>query len=182
MVDETTTAQLRKTTIEKLRTKGVTGETVDSIIMRLIEQVDNPKTEATLDVRGLRKFFVDLVKEYVTEVEARIAKIESIYKDVVIPQHDFEKRERERRLTHGQTHKCVCIDCGTEVEVGDDVSCSDAECEECGKAMTDKTVEKTKEGKDISKMSPNEIRACDTITPEEKKKILAERMREFILA
>lgn len=77
--------------------------------------------------------------------------------------------------------KNVCVDCGVEVEVGDDVSCAETECSTCGKKMTDKPVERTKESKSPSEMTANEIRASDTLSPEEKKKLLNERLRKLVL-
>lgn len=108
MSEQSTTAKLSKSTLKRLRERGVHGQTVDSIINTLIEQVKSPDITATIELTNLRAFVTNIIKEYVTNIEGRLAELESIYKTVITPRHEFQKRERERRVTHGQTKKCVC--------------------------------------------------------------------------
>ena len=189
MSEESTTMKTTKSGLERLRALGVDGEPVHNIMMRLVERAEKPQIDATLKIQGMVEATEKIVKKHVAnietrldEIENRIDRVESAYR-VIVPEHERKKRERERqRITHGQVHVCMCVPCDVEVEVSTNTPCSEVQCEKCGKPLTDKPTEPVKESKSTSQMTSDEIRASDTLTPEEKKKVLDERLRKLVLA
>jgi len=128
MSEETTTAKLKKRTIEALRAKGVEGQTIDSLVNMILRRSAKENIEAELRVKGIKEYVTEIIAEYIGDFESRFnerfTELESVYKTVVAPHHEAKKHER---ALENQT-LCVCPvgDCDHEIET--DEACEDFRC------------------------------------------------------
>lgn len=178
-----TSMGLSKGLLNDLRELGAKGEPAQNILRRIVDRVKSPKIDASLKIEGLRDYIERFVREYVesqlVDIREQVTEVTSIYKTVVKPHDQFKKREAER-ITHGKSHFCVCTECNIEVEVSDAQLCAETECSKCGKKMTDKPIERTKEAKAYADMTSNELEACEELSPEEKKRLISKRLRKVL--